>query len=249
MRRDESGSGLVDVIVGFLVFAILIALSATLMQNIGTQGADVQANQQAITTAESVLAQERALGCGAVTGYGTASAAAAVWSDCTFGRGGQHVTGYGDWSGAVYTTGAFTETVKSSSSWGWSEGAPSCSGLTTGTQVATPPNVLTRTVVAAWRDHHISGNHTRTLTYTSSTPPILAQGWDVGGLGAIAVQASAGTVVSLSVPGWSNPITTAVQPGGCAWLPYVPAGSGYVVDVNGTPTTVSVGPGQWTVVG
>lgn len=244
--RDEAGSGLVDVMIGFLIFTVVIAMSAVLMRNIGTAGANVQANQQAITTAESVLSQERAFGCGAATGYGTSAGAQALLTSCTFGQ--NKVQSYGDWTGATYNTGAFTEVVSAHNAWGWSSGGPSCA-MATGTPVAAPPNELTRVVQANWRDHHIAGaTHSRVLTYVSSTPAVLMQGWQVGGLGGIAVQASAGTPVSLSVPGWPAAVQTDAQAGGCAWFPYVPAAGGYSVSVGGTVTQATVAAGQWTVV-
>lgn len=247
-RRGEDGSGLIDVMIGFLIFAVVITLSATLMSDINQAGANVQANQQAVTTAESVIAQERAYGCGAVTGYGTAGAATALAQDCTFGA--NRVSSYSDFTGAAFDTGAFAEQINSNVAWGWSVGAPNCSGLSSGSPVTAPPNELTRTVVAQWRDHHVAGGlHSRTMSYTSAVPPVLAQGWMVGGLGAIAVQESqAGVASTLSVPGWPQPITAISQPGGCAWFPYVPAGN-YTVTANGTPNTVAVAAGRWTVVG
>ena len=298
-RRGEEGTGLVDVLVGFFIFALLGVTTIAALTRVSHVTLAVQSDNQAAVLAHRLLAKANADGCGMATGYSLAIATAPTqsqsqsqdsnaqiqnqdaqstqpYSGCTWGSnqvvsladvlpgaanpnapspgascspaptpGGNPIS-----QGACYQVGTTTDIAALSFSWAWSQAnaAPSsCSGTPA---MTTPPDEVIATATVWWPNISAGGWHSFELTSIEAVPPVVQSAWNIGGLGGIAVQATAGSPVSLSPVSvqWPGPIITTASAAGCAWFPYVPAApSGtYSATANGAPAPVPVvSAGNW----
>ena len=79
-RRGEEGTGLVDVLVGFFIFALLGVTTIAALTRVSHVTLAVQSDNQAAVLAHRLLAKANADGCGMATGYSLAIATAPTQS-------------------------------------------------------------------------------------------------------------------------------------------------------------------------
>jgi type II secretory pathway pseudopilin PulG len=84
-RPGEAGEGLVDVLVGFLIFGILAAVIVATLATLDRVTAQVSGSTQAATLASQVLAGAQAGSCGGLAGASPSPAARAALTRCTWG--------------------------------------------------------------------------------------------------------------------------------------------------------------------
>jgi len=87
-QRDERGDGLIDVMVGVLIFGILAAAIVATLTTLDRVTANVSGSSQASALASRLLSDAQAGGCGQATGATSPSDAKAILSRCTWGSNG-----------------------------------------------------------------------------------------------------------------------------------------------------------------
>lgn len=231
LRRDDAGTGLVDVVVATGLLSLLVAATAGLLAGVGQAQVYVATRHYAEVVADDMLTKADAAGCGAATGYGTAPDALLLASHCTYGYratkslgdvvlsgssgavAGCPDTGYtpaypGLPGPACYQVPA-TDLRMSAGlnfAWSWPGGAPPCSTLSQG-QAAVAPSAMAATATVAWQGHSAGQWDDETATRVEPVPDLLASAWATGGMGAVAVQvtgATGSTPVGLVVPSWAQ---------------------------------------------
>jgi len=84
-RRDERGDGLIDVMVGVLIFGILAAAIVATLTTLDRVTASVSGSSQASALATRLLSDAQAGGCGQATGGTSPANAQATLARCTWG--------------------------------------------------------------------------------------------------------------------------------------------------------------------
>lgn len=264
---------MIDVLVASSILSVLVIVIGALLAIAARSELASSTSSYATVLASDVASQASADGCGAATGYGTSSEATTLAGSCTFGP--DNVSSLGDIAlpgagvseaycpaqaqgvpgpacypvpglGTYYTVGL-------SFSWQWAEGGPDLATITSGEQVAAPPNEIVTRAVVGWRD---KGTYQEASHMVITQPPAaLSTGWAAGGMGMVAVQVGQSEPVGLVVPGWSyDPIVTSncVSSQGChAVFAYVPSGTGYQVwsgQSSNLSPQFSVKGGEWAAV-
>jgi len=258
-RRNEDGTGMLDVIVATSLMSVFILVVSSLLASATHSELTSALRADAIALASDVASQAVADGCGTVTGYGSLSGAQAIQSRCNFGDAGgnMQVSTLGDVAmpgvdgnytafcpiraselpgPACYrvpgTTALMTAGV--SYSWRWSSNTPDLGGIFDGQPVSSPPDELLVQSAVAWG---VNGDYTIVDHVARASPPdLLSSGWATGGMGMVLVDISGVTSpvpVGLLVPGWGevSPMVTSYQQNGQQFgvFAYIPVGSGYRV--------------------
>ena len=272
----DAGTGMIDVLVASTILSVLVVVIGALLAVAARSELTSSTSSYATVLAADVASQAASDGCGAATGYGTASEASTLATSCTFSPG--NTSSLGDIAlpgtgqdeaycpaqaqgvpgpacypvpglGTYYTTGL-------SFSWSWASGAPDLASISDGEKVTgPPPDELITTSVVGWRD---KGVYQKTSHMVVSQPPAaLSTGWAAGGMGIVLVKVGQSEPVGLVVTGWPvadpGPIVTATCTSGqgCfAVFPYVPAGTYQVwAGQSSNPAqSVTVTGGEWSTV-
>ena len=227
LRRDEAGTGLVDVVVATGLLSLLVVVTAGLLAGVGQAQLFVATRRYAEVVADDMLAQAGAAGCGAATGYGTPTDALVLASRCAYGyratrslgdvlsanqSGGlvgcpslHYQSAYPGLPGpACYQVPATHLRMAAglSFTWSWPGGPPACSALASG-QAAVAPSALVATATVAWPSKVAGQWDEVTAQRVEPVPGLLASAWAAGGLGAVAVTGAPGPV-GLVVPSWAQ---------------------------------------------
>jgi len=238
---DEEGQGIYSTIIALVV---MMLLGVILMTSLSAYAADtltatVRSNAGAV--ASRIIQTELVDQCGAATGIESSTAAATLTTTCP--------NGLGDFSRSAQSAG-FHYWVDFFSSWVTATGlAAACSDYAGQT-----PTALLETVFVSWR----SGGFYQQQMYTSVEPvPAVALSYISNQLGAIYVTGGgtlttpsgaqiqrsglSGTALASYVrslnqtASGSNP--PAVNPGGCAWFPFLTPGSWTVSSSSSPPVS------------
>jgi len=265
-RHDDTGTGIIDVVVASGLLALMVAVLASLLANVASAQLTVATRRYATTLADDVLGTAIAAGCGTASGYGTAAQAKSLAQNCTWGANdvqslGDVVTsgptgttvacpasvGAGVPGPACYSAPGFSVPIEVGLgfSWAWDHAGPSCASLATGGPVASPPDEVVATVEVLWGDPKVQGEYfSVSRTKLAAPPGVLSTAWAAGGLGAVVVLTTSPAPVGLVVPSWAGTAPSVVSEttydgtGTCAVFAYVPAGAGYQVWA-GQPSNVS----------
>lgn len=84
-RRDETGDGIIDALVGFLIFGILAAVIVATLTSLSKVTTDVSGSAQASALASRVIADAQAGACAEVTAVTSVSVADTTLSRCDWG--------------------------------------------------------------------------------------------------------------------------------------------------------------------
>ncbi|MDA8358535.1 MAG: hypothetical protein M0Z95_20100 [Actinomycetota bacterium] len=253
---DEEGQGIITTIVALMAMILLGVILVTTVSSYASDTLTATERSNAAAVASRILQTETVNQCGAAVGIESTAAAATLASVCP--------DGLGDFSRSTQSAG-FTYWVDFFSSWVPSTGLVSTANCAD--YASDTPSAILETVFVSWRG---SGGVYQQQGYTSIEPvPTVVLSYASDAYSAILTpgggtlttpsgatiqrsgmsESALASYVSALNQAASGSTPPAVNPGGCAWFPYLLPGSWTTTNSSGVSNTVVIPPVGGTVSG
>lgn len=234
--RSDDGFTLVEMIVAVLIISIAILIGSQVLATGYSQLAEARARDRAVASANDIIEQARAFGCGLSVGVEAQAVLDAREENCfggetnaTGGRGGTDITFNQTRNGVTYTIDIDYRWVRLDSSV-VRTGCRYLDGSTVPSTDHWEPDGLLRTVTTSWTRN--GSTHSYVAQVIESIPPDSLD-FNAAARGSIFVKAdAAGDEVTMTSASTAAEVTRTADKDGCAWFPYVSSNDGYSFETS-----------------